>query len=338
MSELIAILLTVVLLAGNAFFVGSEFALLAVRRSQIELRATEGSRIAKLTLKAIERVSLMMAGAQLGITACSLGLGAIGEPAIAALIEQPMRAVGITGALLHGMAFTIAMSIVVFLHMVLGEMVPKNIAIAGPERSAMALGPILYGMVLILRPFIALLNGFSNLVLRLFRVEPKDEVASAFTAEEVSAFIAESHREGLLDEEERRLLSTAIELDSETLSSALVPLNHLVALPHRATPAQAEAEFLRTGFSRFPLADDNGVLNRYVHLKDLLGLTESVAEEPIPYSRTRPLSVLSVDTALDDALDRMQADGAHLALVEENGDTIGAAMLGSVVQRLAGTR
>lgn len=117
MSELIAILLTVVLLAGNAFFVGSEFALLAVRRSQIELRATEGSRIAKLTLKAIERVSLMMAGAQLGITACSLGLGAIGEPAIAALIEQPMRAVGITGALLHGMAFTIAMSIVVFLHM-----------------------------------------------------------------------------------------------------------------------------------------------------------------------------------------------------------------------------
>ncbi|MFC4335960.1 hemolysin family protein [Salininema proteolyticum] len=338
MNDLYAVLFTVVLLAGNAFFVGSEFALLAVRRSQIELRAAEGSRVARLTLKALEQVSLMMAGAQLGITACSLGLGAVGEPAIAHLIEKPMEAVGITGAALHGIAFAIAMSIVVFLHMVLGEMVPKNIAIAGPERSAMALGPVLYGIVFLLRPFIALLNGLSNLVLRMLRVSPKDEVASAFTAEEVSAFIAESHREGLLDEEERRLLTTAVDMDRETVASTLVPLEELAVLPHGATPEAAEEEFLRTGFSRFPVFGADGSMTRYIHLKDLLSLPSSEAGEPIPASRMRPLSTLATDTALDDALDLMQAQGAHLALVERNGAVVGAVMLGAVVDRLAGTR
>jgi len=149
-----AIAVAVALLAGNAFFVGAEFALIAARRTQIEPRAAEGSRAARLTLRAMERVSLMMAGAQLGITMCSLGLGAIGEPAVAHVLEIPLGALGVSGALLHTIAFAIALAIVVFLHMVLGEMVPKNIAIAGPERSALVLGPALYGVVTVLKPLI----------------------------------------------------------------------------------------------------------------------------------------------------------------------------------------
>ncbi len=195
-----AILIAVGLLIGNAFFVGAEFALIAARRTQIEPVAANGSKAARLTLRAMERVSLMMADAQLGITMCSLGLGAIGEPAVAHFLEIPLARIGITGPALHTVAFVIALVIVVFLHMVLGEMLPKNIAIATPEKSAMVLGPILYAIVFILRPLIWLMNTVANLVLKLIRVDPREEVASAFTAYEVAAFIAESRDEGLLDE------------------------------------------------------------------------------------------------------------------------------------------
>ena len=135
MSDLGGVLLAIVLLALNAFFVGAEFALLSARRSQIEPRAQEGSRAARTTLRAMEHVSLVMAGAQLGITVCSLGLGAVGEPAVAHLLEPAFHAMRVPDAALHPVAFVVAMSIVVYLHVVLGEMVPKNIALAGPDRA-----------------------------------------------------------------------------------------------------------------------------------------------------------------------------------------------------------
>src|SRR5687768_2882790 len=136
-----ALVLGVLLLIGNAFFVGAEFALIAARRSQIEPRAEEGSRMARTTLRAMEHVSLVMAGAQLGITVCSLGLGAVAEPAVAHLLEPILEAIRVPDQLLHPIAFAIALSIVVYAHVVLGEMVPKNLAIAGPERAALVLGP-----------------------------------------------------------------------------------------------------------------------------------------------------------------------------------------------------
>ncbi|MBF6621351.1 MAG: DUF21 domain-containing protein, partial [Patulibacter sp.] len=190
MSDTVALLIGVVLLGLNAFFVGAEFALISARRSEIEPRAEEGSRAAKITLGAMEHVSLMMAGAQLGITICSVGLGYIAEPALAHLIEPLFEAIGIPSSLLHPVAFVIALSIVVYLHVVLGEMVPKNIALAGPERSALMLGPPLVMVVRILRPAIAGLNWVANVVLRGVGVEPKDEVTSAFTRDEVAGLLA----------------------------------------------------------------------------------------------------------------------------------------------------
>ncbi len=172
-----------------------------------------------------------MAGAQLGITMCSLGLGAIAEPAVAHALKIPLARIGVDGALLHSVAFTIALAIVVFLHMVLGEMVPKNIAIAGPERTALVLSPVLYGIVLVLRPLILFLNWVANVVLRLMKVAPKGEVASAFTAEEVAAFIAESRQEGLLEENEHQLLSRSVTMSSETVDTVMVPLTDLVTVP-----------------------------------------------------------------------------------------------------------
>ena len=162
MSDVTALVIAVLLLAFNAFFVGAEFALVSARRSQIEPLAQQGSRMARTTLTAMENVSLMMAGAQLGITICSVGLGAVGEPAVAHLIEPLFERAGVSEAFLHPVAFVVALAVVVFLHVVLGEMVPKNIAIAGPDRAALVLGPPMLGVVTLLRPLIVSLNAIAN--------------------------------------------------------------------------------------------------------------------------------------------------------------------------------
>src|SRR5215207_4632453 len=178
MSTGTALAISACLLAANAFFVGAEFALIYARRSSIEPRAQAGNRLAGITLRAMERVSLIMAGAQLGITICSLGLGYLGEPAIAHALEGPFESVGIPESLVHPFAFAIALGLIGYLHVVLGEMVPKNPALAGPDRAALALAPPLAIIVRVLHPFIALLNWIANRVLRLAGVTPKEEVGS----------------------------------------------------------------------------------------------------------------------------------------------------------------
>ncbi|GIJ80034.1 Hemolysin, contains CBS domains [Micromonospora phaseoli] len=337
MSDTTAILLAVALLAGNAFFVGAEFALISARRTQIEPRAAAGSAIARITLRAMENVSLMMAGAQLGITVCSLGLGAIGEPAVAHLLEKPFAAVGVPDALLHPIAFTIALAFVVFLHMVLGEMVPKNIALAGPERSALVLGPVLYGIVAVLRPLIWLLNQIANAVLRLLRVTPKDEVTSSFTNEEIAGFIAQSRREGLLDQDEHDLLTGALAFNDQTAATVALPLASLVTLPQDTTAAELERQCASTGFSRFPLTDQDGQLAGYVHVKDILGLPAEQHDEPLDPSLIRPLATLDAERSLRDALTAMQYRGAHLAtVIDPTGQVLGLAALEDVLEKLVG--
>jgi CBS domain containing-hemolysin-like protein len=337
-SDLTAILIAVALLAGNAFFVGAEFALISARRTQIEPLAAAGSRPARITLRGMDRVSLMMAGAQLGITACSLGLGAIGEPAVAHQLEKPLEAIGVTGPWLHGIAFTIALLIVVFLHMVLGEMVPKNIAIAGPERSALILGPVLYGIVWILKPVIWSLNWIANIGLRLLRVEPRDEVTSTFAAEEVAGLLAESRQEGLLDEHEHRVLTGSLTLSFETVRDVMTPREELVTLPVDVTPQRAQKECVRTGFSRFPLVDPADHFVGYLHLKDFASVARGHATKPVPSTAVRPLSEISPEASLEEALTAMQARGTHLALVRdpESREVLGAAMLEDVIERLVG--
>ena len=337
MSDGIAILIAVALLAGNAFFVGAEFALISARRTQVEPRAATGSRLARVTLRAMENVSLMMAGAQLGITVCSLGLGAIGEPAVAHLLERPFAAAGVPDAVLHPIAFTIALSIVVFLHMVLGEMVPKNIALAGPERSALALGPVLYGIVIVLRPLIWLLNQAANLVLRLLRVQPKDEVTSAFTREEVAGFLAQSRREGLLDQHEHDLLTGALTFSDHRVAQVSIALADLVTVTSDSTPAEIEQRCAGTGYSRFPVRGTDGDLTGYIHVKDLLDVPADTHDQHVPRHLIRPLSTVTADQPLRDVLATMQRQGTHLTRVTDPAHHLtGVAALEDVLEELVG--
>jgi magnesium and cobalt exporter, CNNM family len=327
------VLVAVVLLLANAFFVGAEFALISARRSSIEPLAEAGSRRARTTLTAMERVSLMMAGAQLGITVCSLGLGAIGEPAVAHLLEPVFDALQVPESLVHPIAFVIALTVVVALHVVIGEMVPKNLALAGPDRAALALTPPLAAVVTVLKPVIVVLNALANGVLRLLRVQPKDEVTSSFTRDEVAGLLDQSRAGGLLDKREHDLLTGALTLEDRETRSVLIPHAQLTTVaPEDGAPA-VERAAARTGFSRFPVVRD-GVFTGYVHVKDVL-----VGEDE-PDVRvadiTRELPRVPATGDLRTTLQAMQAGGAQFAAVVEGGAVLGVVALEDILEELVG--
>lgn len=337
MSDYAALLVAVLLLGFNAFFVGAEFALISARRSQIEPRAQAGSRMARTTLHAMENVSLMMAAAQLGITVCSVGLGAVGEPALAHLIEPLFEHLGVPEGFVHPVAFVLALTVVVFLHVVLGEMVPKNIALAGPERSALVLGPVLVAVATPLRPVITTLNAVANATLRLMRVEPKDEVSSTFTREEVAALVEESRGEGLIEAEEYDRLAGALGFTEKSVALVCLPTSSLTTVVRGSTPADVEALCASTGFSRFPVADDDGDLVGYLHIKDVLESDPERRVRPIDDKWVRPFATVAQAAPLHEALEVLQRRGSHMArVVDATGTTLGVATLEDVIEELVG--
>src|SRR5215203_1023338 len=262
----------VVLLAGNAFFVGAEFAVISARRSQIEPRAAQGSKAAKTTLWAMEHATLMLATSQLGITVCSLVILNVSEPAIHHLLEIPLGVTTLSAEAIGVIAFVVALLLVSFLHVVLGEMVPKNISFSVPTRAALILAPPLVFVARVFKPVIWTLNTLANGVLRLFKVQPKDEATSAFTLDEVANIVQQSTREGLLVDASGTL-TAAFEFTTKTVADVEVPLGDMVVLPAASTPADIQAAVAQHGYSRYILTNDDGEPSGYLHLKDVLDLT-----------------------------------------------------------------
>ena len=324
-------------LLGNAFFVGAEFGLVSARRSSIELKARKGSRRAKVTLKGMEDVSMMLAGAQLGITVCSLILGAVAEPILAYLLEEPFHKIGISDVFLHPSAFVIALAITVYLHVVIGEMVPKNIALARPDRVALLLTPLLLLIVKILRPVVETFNLVANKIVHQLGVKPQMEITSAFTRDEVEGFVKESHREGLLTSEEENLLSGALSFNAQKIASVTLPLENLVTIKRSTAAEEIEKLSAKTGYSRFPIISATGTLKGYVHLKDILSLSEQDYSKPVPPRLIRKLSSLKEQTSLGTALRKMQASGTHISQVtDKNGSILGVIYLEDVLEELVG--
>lgn len=337
MSPEVGLLVALAVLLGNAFFVGAEFALVSVRRSSMELKALKGSKLAKITLGAMEDVSLMLAGAQLGITLCSLIFGAVGEPIIAHALEGPFHELGMPDNLLHPVSFVIALILMVSLHVIIGEMVPKNISLAKSMSAALILVPPLYYTVKILSPVIVTLNALANLIIRLFGIKPRAEVRSSFNRDEVAGFVKESHREGLLSKEEERLLSGALDLEDRTINHIILPIQKTILTSPSPTASEIEKLCAETGFSRFPVPDDGDGLAGYVHLKDLLRLPDSPAGTKIPRRLIRPLSQVRTHSSLRDTLAMMQKSRAHIAQVlDKDKNTVGIIMLEDVLEELVG--
>lgn len=293
--------------------------------------------MARTTLRAMEQVSYVMAGAQLGITAASLGLGAVAEPAVAHLVEPAIHALGVPEDLLHPIAFAIALAIVVYLHVVLGEMVPKNIALAGPERAALLLGPPMMTVVRAMRPLVAGLNAMANGVVRLLGVQPRDEVPSAFTREEVGSMVDESHAGGLIHEEERERLSNALYFTGRSVASIMQPRDQLAAVVSGATVADVERLCAETGFTRFPVAADDGELLGYLHVKDVLETDPARQQDVVEDRWVRPFATVRPQDLLDDALGTLRRRGAHMArVVGDDGEVVGVITLDDVLEELVG--
>jgi magnesium and cobalt exporter, CNNM family len=337
MSSGTAVVVAVLLLLGNAFFVGAEFALVSARRTQIEPRAEAGSRMARTTLKAMENISLVIGVNQLGITVCSLVLGAVGEPAVAHLLEPVLHALHLPEGALYPVSFVIALAIVVYLHVVMGEMIPKNLALAAPDRAALVLGPPIWGIVTVLKPIVVVINWVAAGVLRLLGARLTDEVSSTYTREEVAALVEESRGEGLLAADEYDRLAGALDFTEKTVSAVLMPPDSLTTIARGSTPAEVEALCAATGFSRFPVTADDGEVLGYLHIKDVLETEEERRQRPIEDKWIRPFAPVSADDALHDALETLQRRGAHMArVVDGEGRTLGLATLEDVIEELVG--
>ncbi|MFE5405169.1 hemolysin family protein [Streptomyces sp. NPDC056580] len=327
------LVLAALLVLANGFFVGAEFALVSVRRSQIE---PLGTARARQVLYGLERLPQMMAAAQFGITVCSLTLGAVAEPTVAHLLEPVFEWIHLPAGTVHPLGYVIALAAVVFFHLVIGEMVPKNLAMAAPEKAALWLSPGLVAFARVCRPITVALGACAQGILRLFRVEPKDEVEAVVTSEQLNRLLEDSGQAGLLDPEEQERLEDALELGSRPVTDVLLRRESLITVPPSVTPGEIVELTARTGYSRFPVAaGDKGPFMGYVHVKDVLDLEDS--DRAVPQHVWRPMTTLRAELPLDDALTVMRRAATHLAQVADaSGRILGLVALEDALELLVG--
>lgn len=335
-SEVSGLLWFGILLLANAFFVGAEFSLISARRAQIEPRAEAGSRPAKLTLKGMEAVPLLLATTQLGVTIASLLILLVSEPAIHHLIEPGLHGLGFDEATSAAISFALTLVLVSFIHVVIGEMVPKNISFSVPERSALILVPVLYYLAQALKPAVLLLNSMANGILKLFRVAVKNEANSAFTIDQVEDIVEHSTREGVLNDASGALSNT-FEFTEKTVADVAVSLANVRSFDDGVTPRQIEQAVSKYGYSRYPLTDDAGQFVGYLHLKDVIDLREDELDDAFPTKRIRTLISLPARMELEDALASMRRVHAHMAKVfNSKGEVAGILFLEDILEELVG--
>ncbi|MFC4245263.1 hemolysin family protein [Gryllotalpicola reticulitermitis] len=346
MPDWAGILWLFVLLLGNAFFVGAEFAVISARRSQVEPAAERGKRSAKTALYAMEHATLMLATTQLGITVCSLLILNVSEPAIHHLLAAPLQLTGMNDGAIEVTAFIITLVIVSFLHVVLGETVPKNLSFSFPDRAVVLLAPPLVAIGRVFGPITHALNWTANGVVRLVGLTPRDEAVSTFTLEEVETIVEQSTREGVL-QDSTGALTAAFEFSSKTAREVSVPLEKLVRLPESTTPADVERAVAKFGFSRYIIEDAAGSPIGYVHLKDVLGLEGAQFAEPVPAARVRRFVDVAADAEIEDVLAQLQRSATHLARVTDSSTvasapgaspqhTVGVLFLEDILEELVG--
>ncbi len=330
----------IVLLAVNGFFVALEFALVGSRRSRLEPLAEAGDKAAQRGLDAMRELSIQLAGAQLGITIASLILGLVGEPAMAHLLEGPIDLIpGLPEGWVHPTASVLGLLIVVFAHMVLGEMVPKNFTLTHPEATLRAVSMPNRAYLAVARPFVRVLNFLGNLGVRLCGIEPRDELASAHTAEELALLVAASREEGTIQGFAAELLSGVLDFGGRDVASVMVPRDRICAIGATATAADAEAVVLDQGHSRLPMVGPGGLddVLGFLHAKDLLLLDPALAARPLPPRLLRQMLVVPRDRSLEDLLLSMRRSRVHFALVtESDGTTAGIVTLDDLLQELVG--
>jgi CBS domain containing-hemolysin-like protein len=335
MSTTWALIISLALLAANGFFVAAEFALVASKRHRLEEAAEQGSRAAVAALAGSRELSMMLAGAQLGITLCSLGLGALAEPAIAHLLDPLLAAAGLPHEISYAVAFLLALALVVFLHMVVGEMAPKSWAITHPERSALLLSLPFRAFARVVRPALAVLNGMANLALRAVRVTPADTLAQAHGPDELRMLLEQSREHGLLAVGEHRLLTRLLQLQNTSLREVMAPRDRIVAVPLRAEARRVEHVSRDTGRSRLAVVDDGGRIVGQVHVRDAVRATTARRPAAAGELMTVPFT-LDAGLAVPAAVTAMRQQRAQVAFVTDAGQVVGLVALEDLLEQVIG--
>ncbi|MCI3928315.1 hemolysin family protein [Streptomyces sp. AN091965] len=332
MSFPMALFVTVLLLIGSGFFVAAEFALVAARRHRVEKAAAEGRRGAQAVLAGMRELSLMLAGAQLGITVCTLGLGSVSKPAISHELDPLLHRIGLPSGVSYGVSFALAMIIVVFLHMVIGEMAPKSWAIAHPERSAMLLTPAFRTTVKAVRPLIWILNKVSNALVRLCRVEPREELTSVHNREQLTHLVAESQRLGLISRDDSELITRSLTEPLTPVGDLQTPAAAITAVDASATPEDVLRIASAHDRTRLLVRDGARVLGS-VHARDAL-VAQSQGRGTSARELARPLPELPADTTLAHAVEQLRQRRASLAVVcDDSGRLTGLVTLDDLLAR-----
>jgi CBS domain containing-hemolysin-like protein len=323
------------LLLANGFFVAAEFAYITARRNLLEQTPGRSAQSAALLNRDL---TLSLAGAQLGITMASLGIGAVAEPAVAAILERALRFLPIPNAVIHGIALVVALLIVVFLHMVIGEMAPKNIAIANPERLARALALPFRGFIILFRPLIVVLNGLANGVLRWLGVKPADRLEAGHSAEDLAVIIAAGQEEGVIEDFTHRLLTGAIIFGDLDASEVMIPRPDVVSVSFDTPVAEIEEVMRSSGHSRTPIhtGDLDNVLG-FVHVKDLMHVEDEDRDKVLAGELVRTPLFVPESAHIKAVLDEMRRSRNHFAIVvDEHGSTAGIITMEDIAEELVG--
>ncbi|MFE6227767.1 hemolysin family protein [Streptomyces sp. NPDC057854] len=335
MSFPMALFVTVLLLIGSGFFVAAEFALVAAKRHRIEKAVADGQRGAKAALAGMRELSLMLAGAQLGITLCTLGLGAISKPAISHELDPLLVKLGLPEALSYGIAFAVAMVIVVFLHMVVGEMAPKSWAIAHPERSAMLLTPAFRALVKAVRPLLWLLNKVSNALVRMCRVQPRDELTAVHNREQLTHLVEESERLGLINKTDSQLITRSLTEPQTPVAALQTQAADIVAVPAGADLETVLDRAADADLTRLLVRDGDRIIGS-VHIRDAL-VAAARGRSVTARALARPVPELAATTTVSEAVEQLRRRRASLALVrDEEGTLTGLVSLDDLLVRIMG--
>jgi CBS domain containing-hemolysin-like protein len=339
MYELIMLGVGLLLTVGTGFFVASEFSLVNLDRTDLEARRDKGEKRLGLTIGALKRTSTHLSSAQLGITLTTLLTGFTIEPAISRLLEGPFEAWGMPAAMVVPVAIIIGVAIATLLSMIVGELVPKNFALALPLKTAKLVIPFQVAFTTVFRPAVALLNNTANGILRMIGIEPKEELSGARTAEELSSLVRRSAMEGTLERDTATLLARTLTFSDLTAQDVMTPRPRVASI-NRSDTAQDVVDLARkTGFSRFPVVDDgiDDVIG-IVHVKQAVAVPrEKRAEVPASALQSEALRVPET-MRLDLLLAELRGRGGYqmAVVVDEYGGTAGVASLEDLVEELVG--
>lgn len=338
MSDLLLLAIGIVLTIGTGFFVASEFSLVNLNRSDLESRAARGEKGLGLTIGALKITSTHLSSAQLGITLTTLLTGFTMEPALGGLLAPPLDAIGIGAGPAGIISTVVAIIAATLLSMIVGELVPKNFALALPVPTARLVIPFQVGFTMVFRPFVSVLNNTANAVLRSVGIEPKEELSSARTAEELRSLVRRSATEGSLDRDTATLLARTLVFSQHIASDVMTPRPRVSSVT-RTDSAQTVIELARqTGYSRFPVIDDG--------IDDVVGIVHVKQAVAVPRQKRAdvPVSALQSDALrvpetmkLDLLLGELRGRGYQMAVVvDEYGGTAGVATLEDLVEELVG--